>query len=151
MMSDVFMDEWRARLRQLTPTPLVLVLEENLDAEHLSCIVCGHGHEDIGNPPEWLVTVRSPSATIGHGLHEHCRAKTARKQEPLVNALSQPKLDLQLEAALILEQEGWLLSSAMPTSSRMRRFAYRYESWQRRVKEVRQTNPAAWPEPEDNS
>ena len=59
------------------------------------------------------------------------------------------------EAALILEQEGWLVERAGydTGSSRMRRFGERYRAWQTKVDEFRKSTPQAeaWPKPPDNS
>ena len=52
--------------------------ERNSDGEHLSCIVCDHGHEELGPAPEWLVTVRGSHATYVKGLHEACWRRTAK-------------------------------------------------------------------------
>ena len=64
--------------------------------------------------------------------------------------------ELEAEGAYILEQEGWLLDRAVNSEwgagqRRMRSFFERYDDWRRRVKEFREQNPGAWPEPPDNS
>lgn len=60
---------------------------------------------------------------------------------------------LLAEAALILEQEGWMLARLARefNSGRLRAFAERYEPWKKRVQEARKLDPDMWPEPEDNS
>jgi len=58
------------------------------------------------------------------------------------------------EAALILEQEGWLVSRHSREEPRSRRwgdFATRYEAWKARVEMYRGAHPGKWPEPPDNS
>jgi hypothetical protein len=63
------------------------------------------------------------------------------------------KEELLAEAALILEQEGWLVRRHAYENplTRMGRFAERYRVWQEKVKAFRVENPEAWPEPTDNS
>jgi hypothetical protein len=61
--------------------------------------------------------------------------------------------ELKAEAALILEQEGWLIGRAardMP-SARLEWFDERLRSWLEKVKAFRAANPNTWPEPPDNS
>jgi hypothetical protein len=80
MMADVWAEAWRDRLRALPDVAQVtLRIVKNTDAEHLSCILCGHGHEDSRDPPEWLVTYLTQSERICKGLHEQCRLKNASK------------------------------------------------------------------------
>ena len=62
--------------------------------------------------------------------------------------------ELLAEAALILEQEGWLLARWLhenPHSSRLKQFATRYKEWQDKVTEYRKEHPEDWTEPPDNS
>ncbi len=63
------------------------------------------------------------------------------------------KDELLLEAAIILEQEGWLVvRQANDTGSRrLRNFAERYSEWQKKVKAARERDQTMWPEPPDNS
>lgn len=63
------------------------------------------------------------------------------------------KEKLEAEAALILEQEGWLagLFAHELGNNRLRRFAERYTEWQNKVNEFREKFPTEWPEPPDNS
>jgi hypothetical protein len=64
------------------------------------------------------------------------------------------RLLLEREAALILEQEGWIVErTAHETSSRrMRAFGERYRAWQAKVDQFRAANPEpTWPKPPDNS
>jgi hypothetical protein len=63
------------------------------------------------------------------------------------------KEELESEAAYILEQEGWLagLFAHELGSSRLQRFAERYNAWQKRVNEFREKYPNEWPIPPDNS
>jgi hypothetical protein len=63
------------------------------------------------------------------------------------------KEELESEAALILEQEGWLLTrlARETNSARLRRLAERYESWLASVSAFRVLYPGRWPEPPDNS
>jgi hypothetical protein len=67
------------------------------------------------------------------------------------------KDELLAEAALILEQEGWLLERMYreTSSARIRSFNDRYKAWQRKVVEARLQGPleatGMWPEPPDNS
>ena len=66
------------------------------------------------------------------------------------------KEELLAEAALILEQEGWLIRRFAHEigSSRLRMFAKRYENWQNQVNEFREQSPENlqnWPIPLDNS
>lgn len=75
MMADVWRQAWVERLAALVHLPwqLSLDLRLNEEAEHLSCILCEHGHEDHVDPPEWLVSFRSEGALYTKGLHERCR------------------------------------------------------------------------------
>ncbi len=64
------------------------------------------------------------------------------------------KDELLAEAALILEQEGWLVvRQAHETGShRLKKFAARYEVWRAKVAEARRLDPKVmWPEAPDNS
>lgn len=61
---------------------------------------------------------------------------------------------LLLEAATILEQEGWLLVRLIRdvyVGRRLRRFTERYQEWQHRVNEARAQGKDMWPTPPDNS
>jgi hypothetical protein len=65
-----------------------------------------------------------------------------------------PRQSLLENAALILEQEGWLLGRMVyvsGSSRRLQQFADRYQEWQDQVKAYRDANPGVWPEPPDNS
>ena len=55
-------------------------------------------------------------------------------------------------AALILEQEGWIVESSAREygSRRLRAFADRYTAWQQAVDKFRTQNPE-WIKPPDNS
>ena len=58
------------------------------------------------------------------------------------------------EAALILEQEGWLLARMVHDgnqSSRLRRLSERSRAWQNKVDAFRAKHPGVWREPPDNS
>lgn len=82
-MYDLFKEQWDTLMRRLVRDranafPVVLLPQPNQDAEHLTCILCDHGHEEDRPPPEWLVTLRIDAATIMKGLHESCRARHAR-------------------------------------------------------------------------
>jgi hypothetical protein len=58
------------------------------------------------------------------------------------------------QAALILEQEGWLLARMTHDGvggNRVARFRDRFEAWQQKVREFRDHNAGVWPEPPDNS
>jgi hypothetical protein len=63
------------------------------------------------------------------------------------------KEELIMEAALILEQEGWLADrfAYELKNSRLRRFAERYINWQKKVNDFRNNFPNEWPIPPDNS
>lgn len=65
-------NELELRLSDLQETCIWLKPVANTDAERLTCIVCEHGHETHLPPPEWLVTLLSPTATVCKGLHEAC-------------------------------------------------------------------------------
>ena len=62
------------------PATLVFTPQPNTDGERLTCVICDHGHEDYGMPPEWLVTMLTPTATIMRGLHEACWRRHARSR-----------------------------------------------------------------------
>lgn len=58
------------------------------------------------------------------------------------------------QAALILEQEGWLLARMTHDGvggRRVAQFRDRFEEWRQKVKEFRNQNAEVWPEPPDNS
>jgi hypothetical protein len=61
------------------------------------------------------------------------------------------KEKLMEEAALILEQEGWLIERCAHETggSRLRRFSERYKDWQSKVKSFREQDLNVWPEPPD--
>jgi hypothetical protein len=61
--------------------------------------------------------------------------------------------DLEAQAALILEQEGWLVGRQAHESgsSRMTAFNDRIVAWRRELQEFRANHPSEWPEPPDNS
>jgi hypothetical protein len=64
------------------------------------------------------------------------------------------KEQLLAEAALILEQEGWLVTRIARESGghRIRAFSARYEAWQAKVAALRLCSPDDhWPAPCDNS
>lgn len=64
------------------------------------------------------------------------------------------KDELLLEAATILEQEGWLVCRQANdvSSHRWSNFAERYTEWQQKVRQAREADPdAMWQEPPDNS
>lgn len=63
------------------------------------------------------------------------------------------KDDLLAEAALILEQEGWLTTfyAHETNSTRLRDFSDRYKEWQEKVDSARNQDPTMWPQPPDNS
>lgn len=74
MMADVWSEAWRDRLQALPPyESWQWQLSKNDTAERLTCILCDHGHEEHGDPPEWLVSYRVPGARVAKGLHERCR------------------------------------------------------------------------------
>ncbi len=83
---------------------------------------------------------------------EEAERRIAQAQEKLAGVFGDKTLLLE-EAALILEQEGWLLQRlAQETGSgRLRRFFRRYEAWQTKVNAWRSKHPETWPEPPDNS
>lgn len=77
-MHDPFPSVWADILAQLPRSePLVFHPEPNTTAERLSCVICEHGAEASGPPPEWLITHRSRHSTITRGLHERCRSAHA--------------------------------------------------------------------------
>ncbi len=63
------------------------------------------------------------------------------------------KEELLSQAALILEQEGWLIQrmARESASHRLDSFAERYRHWQQELDAFRALNPDAWLEPPDNS
>lgn len=81
-MNNAFEDLWREQILSLpSPQPLILSPVRNVEMEYLSCILCGHGHEESGRPPEWLVTHRTECATVTRGLHERCRQRNLPRIE----------------------------------------------------------------------
>jgi hypothetical protein len=78
------------------------------------------------------------------------RAMESSVSEPIAEVVA---AELRAEAALILEQEGWLIGRAAheTKSARFSDFYDRYRSWREKVKAFRASNPNAWPEPPDNS
>lgn len=72
---------------------------------------------------------------------------------PRTQEASMTKQELEAEAAVIFEQEGWLLVRLAREghSSRVRRFSERYQEWQAKVNAFRQEHPDEWTEPPDNS
>ncbi len=65
-----------------------------------------------------------------------------------------PRQQLLETAALILEQEGWLLGRMVyegGVGRRILQFSERYREWQDQVQAYRTQHPGAWPEPLDNS
>lgn len=80
-MNDAFEELWHARLCNLPPaSPLLLRPILNTDREYVSCVLCGHGHEEQSYPPEWLVTFRTDRATVTCGLHEGCRRRNGSEK-----------------------------------------------------------------------
>lgn len=64
------------------------------------------------------------------------------------------RTEIEAEAALILEQEGWMIARAsheQPSYNRLKRFAERYTNWMKTVGDYRARNPESWPDPPDNS
>jgi hypothetical protein len=64
------------------------------------------------------------------------------------------RTEIEAEAALILEQEGWMIARAsheQPSYNRLKRFAERYTNWMKTVGDYRARNPESWPTPPDNS
>ncbi len=65
-----------------------------------------------------------------------------------------PRQPLLEEAALVLEQEGWLLGRMQHEGrggGRINQFADRHKQWLEKIKAFRVQNPNTWPEPPDNS
>ena len=87
-----------------------------------------------------------PDGTCSECVIERSRGHCAK--DPVMSRQA-----LEAEAALILEQEGWVLVrlSRESPSGRLRQFAERYQAWQDKVKEFRAAHPEQWPEPPDNS
>lgn len=77
-----------------------------------------------------------------------CRAQSSKREVAMAT-----KNEFLEEAAVILEQEGWLISRyARDTgSNRLRRFAERVDKWQDAVDAFRLVQPDEWPRPPDNS
>lgn len=71
-MHDPFPSIWGDKIAALPPlTRVSLVLTPNTyPPDDVTCVAC-HGER-----PEWLVTMRSRSATIIGGLHEECRRRS---------------------------------------------------------------------------
>lgn len=89
-MNNAFEELWSSRMSRLPkPQPLILLPVPNVGMEYLSCILCGHGHEEAAQPPEWLVTHRTSDATVTRGLHEACRRRNGVKL-PAINAAEHP-------------------------------------------------------------
>lgn len=98
-----------------------------------------------------------PSAAAGWGaqllstLSLTIESGTASPSNPTEE---KDKMALLSEAALILEQEGWLIERLIheqSTGSRFKRFAERYRQWQENVDGFRALYPDAWPPPPDSS
>ena len=64
-VTELYLHPWPAK-------PLCFVPTSNVDGERLTCLICGHGHEEFRDPPEWIVTMQSQTQTLGKGLHEAC-------------------------------------------------------------------------------
>lgn len=67
---------------------------------------------------------------------------------------SATRTEIEAEAALILQQEGWMIertSKDYPFDTRFSRFAERYRNWMKTVGDYRTSHPGSWPTPPDNS
>jgi hypothetical protein len=71
-MHDPFPTVWGDKIAALPPlTSGTFKLTPNVyPPEDVTCVACH------GRGPEWLLTMRSPSATITSGLHEECRRRS---------------------------------------------------------------------------